>query len=94
MLLVLIRTCASKLNSFGAKFQTTFFRRQISPFVVCFDFLTNYQLEISLYEKLKDSMSNSIDPDEMAHNEPSHLDLHCLQKPIIISCGSIGVNEY
>ena len=22
--------------------------------------------------------ANSVDPDEMAHNEPSHLDLHCL----------------
>ena len=43
MLLVLIRTCVSKFNSFGAKFQTTFFRRQMSSFVVCFDFLTNYQ---------------------------------------------------
>ena len=23
--------------------------------------------------------ANSVDPDEMAHNEPSHQDLHCLQ---------------
>ena len=28
-------------------------------------------------------MSNSIDPDETAHYEPSHLDLRCLQKPIL-----------
>ena len=28
-------------------------------------------------------MSNSIDPDEAAHYEPSHLDLCCLQKPIL-----------
>ena len=27
-------------------------------------------------------MSNSIDPDETAHYEPSHLDLRCLQKHI------------
>ena len=33
-------------------------------------------------------MSNSVDPDETAHYEPSHLDLCCLQKPIIIACGS------
>ena len=33
-------------------------------------------------------MSNSVDPDERAHYEPSHLDLCCLQKPIIIACGS------
>ena len=29
-------------------------------------------------------MSNSIDPDETAHYEPSRLRLRCLQKPIII----------
>ena len=23
-------------------------------------------------------LANRVDPDEMAHNEPSHLDLHCL----------------
>ena len=28
-------------------------------------------------------MLNSVDPDEMAPCEPSHLDLRCLQKPII-----------
>ena len=33
-------------------------------------------------------MSNSVDPDETAHYEPSHLDLCCLQKPVIIACGS------
>ena len=34
------------MNSFGAKFQTTF--------VVCFSFLTNYRLKRSVYVKLKD----------------------------------------
>ena len=33
-------------------------------------------------------MSNSVNPDETAHYEPSHLDLRCLQKPIIIASGS------
>ena len=33
-------------------------------------------------------MSNSVDPDETAHYKPSHLDLRCLQKPIIIAYGS------
>ena len=32
-------------------------------------------------------MSNNVDPDETAHDEPSHLDLCCLQKPVIIACG-------
>ena len=53
--------CSHKtfINSFGAKFRTTF--------VVCFSFLTNYSLKRSLYVKLKDWMSNSVDPDETAH---------------------------
>ena len=49
--------------------------------------LTNYCLERRLYVKLKDWMSNSVDPDAMAI-ELSHFDLCCLQKPIIIACGS------
>ena len=36
-------------------------------------------------------MSNSVDPDETAHNEPSYLDLCCLQKLIIIASGNEGV---
>ena len=33
-------------------------------------------------------MSNSVDPDETAHYEPSYLNLCGLQKPIIIAYGS------
>ena len=40
---------------------------------------------------LKD-MSNSVDPDETAQNEPSHQDLCCLQKPIFTAYGSERVN--
>ena len=69
-----------QINSFAAKFQTSF--------VVCFVLKRNYCLEPSLYVKLKDWTSNSVDPYELAHYEPSHLDLCCLQKPIIISYGS------
>ena len=51
-------------NFFGAKFQTTF--------VVCFIFiLTNYCLERCLYVKLKDCMSNCVDPEETAHGAVS-----------------------
>ena len=41
-------------------------------------------------------MANSIDPDETAHYEPSHLNLCCLQKPITMACGSEKVkpSEY
>ena len=38
-------------------------------------------------------MSNSVDPDETAH-EQSHLDLCYSQNPIIIACGSERVEEY
>ena len=38
-------------------------------------------------------MSNSEYPDETAHYEPSHLDLRCLQKPVITACGSERVND-
>ena len=55
---------------------------------ILFFFLTNYRLERSLYVKSKDRLLNSVGPDETAHYEPSHLDLRCLQKPIIIACGS------
>ena len=77
-------TCIHSLNVSGAKFQTTY--------VVCFFrfslfFLTNYRLERSLYVKLKDWLSNSVHPDETAH-EPSHLDRCWLQKPFIIACSS------
>ena len=38
-------------------------------------------------------MSNSVDPDETAHFEPSHLDLCCLEKPIVINYGSERVKS-
>ena len=37
-------------------------------------------------------MSNSVDPDETAHYEPSHLDLCCLQKPIVSPVEMKGLN--
>ena len=38
-----------------------------------------------MYVKLNNLMSNSVDLDETAHYEPSHLDLRCLLKPATIS---------
>ena len=37
-------------------------------------------------------MANSIDPDETAHYEPSHLDLHCLHS-IYINLQAERVND-
>ena len=39
-------------------------------------------------------MSNSGDPDETARHEPSHLDLHCLQRYLIWSAGIGGFSPY
>ena len=68
---------ALTINSFGARFQTTF--------VVFLSFFFSDKLSFGkkLYAECKDWMSNSVDPDETAH-----LDLCCLQKSIIIACGS------
>ena len=38
-------------------------------------------------KKTKNRMANSVDPDEMAHYEPSHLDLHCMHKHLNWSTG-------
>ena len=35
-------------------------------------------------------MANSVEPDEVAHNEPSHLDVHCLQIQLFIACQNEG----
>ena len=51
-------------------------------------------MERNLYVKLKDCMSNSVDLDETAPYEPSHLDLRCLQKPIAIAYGSDRVKDF
>ena len=41
-------------------------------------------------------MANSVDPDETAHNEPSHQDLHCLHRYMypVWSAGLNGLNIY
>ena len=37
-------------------------------------------LQIAVLVKNQNRMANRVDPDETAHDEPSHQDLHCLQK--------------
>ena len=38
-------------------------------------------------------MTNSVDPGETAHDEPFHLDLHCLQRYLFWSAGMKGLKE-
>ena len=35
-------------------------------------------LTLKALETKKDKFANNVDPDEVAHNEPPHQDLHCL----------------
>ena len=35
-------------------------------------------MQIGFQSKVKSRVENSVDPDEMAHHEPSHLGLHSL----------------
>ena len=37
-------------------------------------------MQIGVQSKIKNKMANSADPDETAHYEPSHLELHCLDR--------------
>ena len=52
-------------------------------------FLSHLHLDRSVFankgvsQKIKNRMANSVDPDEMAHYEPSHLNLHCLQRCLV-----------
>ena len=43
--------------------------------------------------KNKNRMENGIDPDEIAHYESSHLDLHCLQRYLVWSAELKGLTE-
>ena len=60
------------------------FRRQLSSAF----FLNKLSLGKKFICKAERLNVKSVDPDEKAYYEPSHLDLCCLQKPIINACGS------
>ena len=47
---------------------------------------------IGFQSKIKNRMVNSVDTDEMAHYEPSHLDLHCYHRYLFWSTGLKGLN--
>ena len=83
LLYSITKTCLynlDPLNSFGAKFQTTF--------VVCFSFFKKLSLEKKFIRKVERLNVKQHRSRWDGSYEPSHLDLCCLQKPIIIACGS------
>ena len=43
--------------------------------------------------KINNRIANSVDPDETAHYEPSHLDLHCLQRYLYWSVEMKGLRD-
>ena len=43
--------------------------------------------------KIINRLANSVDPDETAHYEPSHLDLHCLHWYLFWSTGLNGLTK-
>ena len=47
-------------------------------------FIYHFSLTLSAHLTKRDTCVNSVDPDKMAHYEPSHLDLHCLPLAFLI----------
>ena len=43
--------------------------------------------------KIINRLANSVDPDETAHNEPPHLDLHCLHRHLYPSTALKGLEK-
>ena len=66
---------AKDLTCKAQKKQTTKLRLQI------FEKLSNINCNLL---KIKDYSANTVDPDETAHYEPSHLDLQCLQIQLLL----------
>ena len=45
------------------------------------------------FRDVSNRKANSVDPDETAHYEPSHLDLHCLKRFVYLSAGMRELNK-
>ena len=43
--------------------------------------------------KINYRMAKTVDPGKMSHYEPSHLDLHCLQRYLHWSAGMKGIRQ-
>ena len=60
----------SGTRNFHSKWETVFLRLELTV-------LETYLVTIK-YQKRKFEFENNVDPDEVAHYEPPHLDLYCL----------------
>ena len=91
------KLCCKQINVYFIfisikQFHKTMASKISDDIVVCFSFLTNYRLKRSLYVKLKDGMSNSVDPDETAHMiRPIWIYAVC--KSVLLSPVAVKVKE-
>ena len=51
-------------------------------------------LQTGFQSKIKNRMADSVDPDEMAHYEPSYQDLHSLQRYLYWSAEMKDLRQY
>ena len=49
--------------------------------------------KLGFQSKINNKMATSVDPDETAPDEPSHLDLHCLERYLYWPVGIKGLNK-
>ena len=43
------------------------------------------------YSEFREQRANSVDPDEVAHNEPPHLDLHSFANSTVLTLDAFNV---
>ena len=53
-----------------------------------------HRCKLGCQSKIKNRVTNSLDPDETGHDEPSQLDLHCLQRCLLWFTGLKGLNTH
>ena len=59
----------------------------------CLNFDISTNAKKRFYTKIKYRIANSVDPDETARYEPSHLDLHRLHRHLFWSAGLKGLDN-
>ena len=71
-------------------FTSEFLKWTLPPLYLVMSIIVN---RVFFLLRIINRLENSVDPDEMAHYEPSHLDLYCLCRCLYWSTGLKGLNE-